>query len=1053
MATAEERALALAVACGRLEPVEAHGASLDALVASGRLTEADRRSLTQDVADLEADEASQWSMEITAQTSVGSVEALVGAGQPTAHLGPSPASSGFRQGGVFRARKIDHWARFERLELLGEGGMGRIFKATDPRLQREVALKLLRRDEPDLIQRFLQEAQLQARVDHPNVCRVYEVGEWRGQPYIAMQFLRGETLQKAAPHLSLEALLCHMVEVCEGVHAAHRVGLVHRDLKPANLMIDRSEDGTTHACVLDFGLARGVEGGGLTETGRVMGTLSYMSPEQARGDMALLDRRSDVYSLGATLYALLAGSPPFGGEGLECMGHIVKDDPVPLRRKVPSIPPDLDTIVATCLQKDPRRRYATARALGEDLQRLLDGEPIEARAATSVERLLHWTRKHKALVAASTAVILSIAVFGGFAVRERLRAQTQAAYAQRFAQAAERIEALARYLRLQPARDLTHDQADLRARVEALALEVTSAGPLAEAPGAYALGRARLALEDPASARAYLERAWAMGFRTPEAAHALGRTLAELYQIELGKAYALPDPDLRQRRTEELKKLLRAPAADWLRRGAAASLEPTVFRAGLLVLMEGQPREAARLAREAQMQAPWFYEALRLEAEAWLAQAHAATTPREAEPAILRAGRLLAEAQERAPCDVDLLRLDMRRWQEAVALGWQSGANPQGPVLAQIAVADRWARLEPAAAQPLAWRARARGELARYLTFREIDPGPWLTQAKVDAAEALRRDPADVEACTAQASVLRTEGFRMMSLGQDPSTRLKEAMAVAERGLRLDPGHMVLMNIHSSALLAWIDTLRLRGTFHRAEVESYLREARALAQAHPDEANFQGGLGGVAQALAKAEVASGGDPKADVEEAVRAYESGLKSLPHHVGFHRGVLIALAAEARALARDGRDLSKVLNQARTAFQRAMAAQVPASTLTPFFMEVLNSAATQALAKGQDPSSYLEEAARLPWQAQKVEDPVEPGTIRLRYLTLMLRGGQASRSTDLREEGEAIARTLVQLKPVDPDFWMALAEFQSILGNHAAASRARARGLALNPRGQAS
>jgi serine/threonine-protein kinase len=1053
MGTAEERLLALAVAHGLLEPGEVQGADLDGLVASGRLSEADRTLLLQDLADLDADESSHWSVEIAEWTPVPP-DGTPAEASPSPVPEPSPSPKGLRQDSLFRARRLERWARFEKLEVLGEGGMGRIFKATDPRLQRDVALKLLRRDEPDLIRRFLQEAQLQARVDHPNVCRVYEVGEWRGQPYIVMQLLRGDTLQQAAPALPLETLLRYMVEVCEGVHAAHRVGLIHRDLKPANLMIDGAEDGVTRACVLDFGLARGIGSGELTETGRVMGTVSYMSPEQVKGNAALLDRRSDVYSLGATLYALLAGAPPFTGrESLDSMAQIVKDDPVPLRRMVPTLPEDLDTVVLTCLQKDPRRRYATARALGEDLQRLLDGEPIHARPATPVERLTRWARKHKAVVAASGAVILSAAIFGGFAVRERLRAQTQAAHAQRFAQAAERIEALARYLRLQPARNLTLDQADLHRRVEALSQEVRAAGPLAEAPGAYALGRARLALDDAAGARVHLERAWAMGFHLPEAAHALGRALAALYQVELGKAFALPDQELRQRRVETLKQTLRVPAADWLRRGASASLEPPAFRAGLLMLMEGRPQEAAGLAREAQLQAPWFYEALRLEAEAWLAQARLAPTAREAEPAIQAAGRLLAEAQRRAPCDVDLLKLDMRRWQETIALGWQSGADPKEPVLSQVAVADRWGLLEPSAAQPLAWRGRARGEMARFLTFREIDPGVWLSLAKSDAAEALRRDPADIEACTAQASVLRTEGYRMLSQGEDPSARLRETLAIADRGLRLDSGHFVLMSIRNAALLAWIDTARLRGTYDRTELEPHLREARAQAEGHPGDVYFLANLGGVAQAVAKAEVASGGDPTADAEEAVRAYEASLRSQPRHVGFHRGVLIARAAQARALARDGHDPGPAVAQARLAFQRAKDAQVPMATLTCYFMDALASAATNAMAQGLDPGAYLGEAEHLPMnQILGSEDPVELGTLRLRCLAVMLRSGIPPQRQRLRREGEAIISALAWRKPVDADFWMALGAFREACGDPAAASRARARGRSLNPQWRA-
>jgi predicted Ser/Thr protein kinase len=1053
MATAEERVLALAVARGLLEPGDLSG-HLDDLVACGRLDGGDRLMLEQELADLEAVEANHWSVEITAQVhaaSDGAVTELASLAEPSASAleGAFP-DSGLRQSGIFRARTLERWGRFEALELLGEGGMGRVFRATDSRLRRVVALKLLRRDDPELLRRFIQEAQLQARVDHPNVCRVHEVGEWRGQPYIVMQFIEGETLQKAAPAMSLEALLRLMTEVCEGVHAAHRVGLIHRDLNPVNLMVERLGDGSTRACVLDFGLARGIEGGKLTQTGQVMGTVCYMSPEQARGNTALLDRRSDVYSLGATLYEVLTGDPPFGGEGLECMTRIVKDDPVPVRTRVPTTPADLDTVVLTCLQKDPRRRYATARALGEDLQRILDGEPIEARAATPVERMLHWARKRKALVAASAAVCLSIAVFGGLAVRERLRAQAQAAHAQRFAQAAERIEALARYLRIQPARDLTRDQADLRARVEALSKEVQAAGPLAAAPGAYALGRAHLALDDPSGAREELERAWALGFRTPEAAHAEGRALAAIYQIELGKASALPDPELRQRRLDELKETLRVPAADWLRRGASASLEPPAFRVGLLRLMEGQPQEAVRLAREAQVQAPWFYEALRLEAEAWLAQARFAEEAQVAQPALEAAGRVLAQAELRAPCDVDLLSLDMRRWQEVVARGWESGADPKAPVLAQVAVADRWAQLEPAAAEPLAWRARARGEMARYLTYRETEPGAWLTQAKVDASEAIRRDPSEVEAYAAQASVLRTEGYRMLSRGQDPSARLMDAISAADAGLRLDSGHIVLLNIRSSALLAWIDTSRMRGTYARAAVEPYLREARALAEAHAEEAYFQANLGGIAQALARAEMATGGNPAIDAEEAVRAYKAALKFQPAYAGYHRGIQIARAAQARDLANKRQDPKAIVDQARAAFQRAQQAHASTSTITPFFMDTLTSAASYALAKGLDPSSYLEEAGRLPLPLdQNSDDPVQPGTLRLRYLALSLRTQPPAQRARARQAGNAIVGALVRLKPVDPEFWMALADFREASGDPAGASQAKARGRALNPR----
>ncbi len=1048
MATPEERLLALAVARGLVEPEEARGARLDDLLSSGRLAEADRALLAE---DLETFSGSHWSVDMTGPAPGGSAgsEAPTFTGLPEASSEALAGIRASRAEGLFRARKVAHWGRYESLELVGEGGMGRIFRAEDPKLRRTVALKLLRRDDPELLQRFLQEAQLQARVDHPNVCRVYEVGEWRSQPYIAMQYVRGESLREAGAGLPRETLLELMVQVCEGVHAAHRVGLVHRDLKPANLMVERTEEGGVRACVLDFGLARGQEGGGVTQTGHVMGTVSFMSPEQARGESGQLDRRSDVYALGATLYTLLAGRPPFEGEGLDCMARIAKDDPVPLRRLVPDLPADLETVVLTCLEKDPRRRYPTARALGEDLQRILDGEPIQARPTTRLERAVRWGRKRKATVIAAGLVFATSLVFGGFAVRERIRAREQTAYAQRFAQEAERIEALARYLRLQPARDLRTDQADLRARVGSLQAEVKAAGTLAEAPGAYALGRAHLALDEPAEAKQELERAWSLGFRTPEAAHALGRALAALYQVEVGKAYGLPDPQMRQRRIAELDRTLREPAVTWLRQGAAASLEPPAYREGLLALMQGDPRRAVDLAQRAQDQAPWFYEALRLEAEAEIAQAHALMDPRAADTLLARAGSLLAQAEARAPCDVDLLRLEMRQRQEAIALNWQTGADPRPLVQAELDVADRWAWLEPAAAPPVAWRARARAEEARFLSQLDRDPEPWLSQAGRDAEEALHRDPRDLDALTARAAVLRTQGFQLLNEGKDPTVVLKAAARAAEEGLRLDPAQIILMNIRSAALLTWIRVAGQRGTYTRQEALPFLEESRRLAQAHPSEPYYQVNLGGVAQAMAGAALYTGGDPRPEAREAILAYQAGLKAQPHHVGFHRGVLIGLADLAMAQARDGEDPCGVVAEARGAFRTARTAGVPLQSLAPYLAQALTAEAAWSRSKGKPVSPVLDEIDRLaPLLAGAEEDADLVAGIRLKALSLRIEAGPPAQAAAARVAGRGPAGFLARRGSMDPAAWAGLAAFERACGNGEAASKALAHAKALDP-----
>ena len=279
------------------------------------------------------------------------------------------------------------WNRYDHIRLLGEGAMGRVFLAHDPRLHRNVAIKFMRDPAPGLVRRFLGEARAQARVDHPHVCKVYEVGEVGGQAYIAMQYVAGKTLDALAGELTVEQKVMLMREVAEGVHAAHRVGLVHRDIKPSNILVERTPEGRLKPYVMDFGLARDWQEG-MTMTGAVVGTPAYMAPEQARGEAKNLDRRADVYALGATMYHLLTGERPIPGSNVvEVLRNIEHVEPRPLRALDRNLPADLEAIVLQCLEKDRAARYGSARAMAEDLERFLAGEPVLARQAGPLYRL------------------------------------------------------------------------------------------------------------------------------------------------------------------------------------------------------------------------------------------------------------------------------------------------------------------------------------------------------------------------------------------------------------------------------------------------------------------------------------------------------------------------------------------------------------------------------------------------------------------------------------------------------------------------------------------
>lgn len=276
--------------------------------------------------------------------------------------------------------------RYQIVNRLGAGGMGVVYLADDPLLGRTVAIKVLPSgDDEGLRERFLREARSVAALRHPNIVTIYDIGDEQGQLFIAMERIDGESMADAigrSADYSLERKLQLMIELCAGLGYAHKRGIIHRDIKPGNLMI--SSDGQLK--VLDFGLARLATSGietGLTQSGALVGTPNYMSPEQVRGDT--LDHRSDIFSVGLVLYEWLAYRRAFASESVHTLLHdIAYNDPTPLRTHVPSIGPRLAAIVDKTLQKDPATRYQSLDALEADLKRVLDPSTKPANDATVV---------------------------------------------------------------------------------------------------------------------------------------------------------------------------------------------------------------------------------------------------------------------------------------------------------------------------------------------------------------------------------------------------------------------------------------------------------------------------------------------------------------------------------------------------------------------------------------------------------------------------------------------------------------------------------------------
>jgi serine/threonine protein kinase len=279
---------------------------------------------------------------------------------------------------------------FEILGTLGHGGMGVVYKARQAGLDRLVALKVIlagAHASPQEVSRFRREAETVARLQHPNIVQIYEIGEQEGSPFLALEFVEGGSLADRLDGTPLPPRRVGelVLVLAQAVQHAHARGILHRDLKPANVLL--TQDGTPK--LTDFGLAKRLDvERGETGTGDILGTPCYMPPEQATGQIHDLGPAADVYALGAILYELLTGRPPFkGATVLETLDQVRTHEPVPPTALQPGLPRDLETICLKCLQKEPRHRYPSAAALADDLQRFLAGEAISARSLTMVEHL------------------------------------------------------------------------------------------------------------------------------------------------------------------------------------------------------------------------------------------------------------------------------------------------------------------------------------------------------------------------------------------------------------------------------------------------------------------------------------------------------------------------------------------------------------------------------------------------------------------------------------------------------------------------------------------
>lgn len=694
--------------------------------------------------------------------------------------------------------------RFEGFELLGRGGMGAVYRAHDFRLRRDVAIKLLFSGDTGSRSGFLQEARSQARILHPHVCEVFEAGVADHVPFIVMRHVAGGSLDKVGPSILLEEKVRIVRDIALALHEAHRLGIIHRDVKPGNVLVERAEDGAWRPYIADFGIARDLSGAELDTPSGVQGTPAYMAPEQAAGKAGTLDRRTDVYGLGATLYGVLAGRPPFSAAKLGALLQMVmQTPPVPLREVKPSTPLDLDAIVMRCLEKDPAARYESARALGEDLQRFLDGDPVEARPRYLGVRLWKRARKNKGRVAAAAAALALALVLTGLWLRSLRAAEAREALAREMGSDVREMELFLRGAHTLPLHDVTREGDILRVRLRGVEARALAAGEPGVGPGNDAVGRGHLALQEAPTALDHLLRAEAGGYRAQGLDYAIGLASIELYRRELEKTTHLQNEAEKAARVAEIVTKYRGPALAHLRAALAQGVESPEYALGLVAHHEGRQEDALAHAREAFAAAPWLYESKKLEGDVLFAIGSRTRHdkagfdyPRTMD-LFQQAAAAYRAAGDIARSDPAVHEAECELWIQAMNAAAEHGAAMRPPFDRARQACERAVTASPRSASgqlKLAWAHLS-------FAFGVVNggqagesPEAALAEATSRVEAAARLNPEDAFANYLVGAVWRSRAMRTAQLGQDAGPAIDRAVAGYEAARARDPTFLWALN-------------------------------------------------------------------------------------------------------------------------------------------------------------------------------------------------------------------------------------------------------------------
>ncbi len=682
--------------------------------------------------------------------------------------------------------------RYKIISKLGEGGISIVYKAFDSVLKRNVALKVLKVMDPVLIRRFFREARAQAGIEHENICKVYDFGEIDGIPFITMQFIEGLPLQEAVKNMSLEKKLIIIKKVADALQKAHRNGLIHRDLKPSNIMVEIREDGEEKPYIIDFGLVKKIEESDSTFPGMIVGTIGYMSPEQIEGKMDGIDGRTDIYGIGALLFKIITDEPPFKGETFEALKEAMEKDPVPLRKLNKSIPKDVEAIVMKCLEKDPKRRYQSAKELSEDIERFLNGEPTKAKTSSMLSKVFKKAKKNKTIFAVSSIAFIAIIFLITLVFYIQHRERIQRGFTIEFEQQIKYIEDTLWYTYSLPLHDIREEIEAVKGRLDQIEKRVKKSGRVACGPGYYALGRGYFALQDYERAKNYLELAWnEYKYRTPNVSYFLSLSLMMIYKMEDMKADRVADSEIRNKIKERIKKEYLYRAIELADMGRGAEIETWEYVEALKTFYDGKYSETLKKINLLKEKFPWFYDAKKLEGETYRKSGIESMQKGDKEKALYNfscAEKVLIDLSKNSESDPDVYKaLSVLEIDLMELLIYHSGESPEEAFRKAVFYAENALTVKPKDKEALNLLSHAYWRWGLYLLYKGEDPRDSLQKSTEFAKEVINLDPEDFFPYQNIATSSLEMGAYLISRGKNPRQHLENSISYSEKAIKLNP--------------------------------------------------------------------------------------------------------------------------------------------------------------------------------------------------------------------------------------------------------------------------